>query len=671
MNSPNLPDWMLSAGREARARFQRAGMALTLGGEPTYVPLEPEGAEWSVAADGPSKLPLAQALARQLQSAVLPHSLNFYCPGKHYPGETNPRWALRLISGKDRSALVPWPQPGALDADPQALLQAIGQRLGVQLQPVKLIDPLNNKRQVWAAPLAQTDQGWSTSPWPLSESQRRLVASEGPPGLRLPLQHLPADVPRQLLTLDWLSDSWGLFLPPLAQPGFESLLAAIAAVLEAGQLAAPQLSGVVPADLENRWTVLGITADPGVLEINLPVCESWQVYANWLLDLEVATAAVGLRSWKLSGDGKQLGTGGGNHLLWGGPTLASNPLFQQPGWLVAVLRTWQHHPCLSYLFSANPVGVASQAPRADAVAGDLLELELALSSLEGLAAGDQRQLIGETLRHLLVDRSGNPHRSEISVDKFWNPGSPGGCQGLIEFRALESLPETPWMAAVALLWSCIGAWLLNPEHRPRKLKHHGHALHDRMLLPSVLWNDLEGLLRQLAEAGLRLDPNLYRQIWNWRCPLLLSWKLGDSGLEVRQALEPWPLLADVPQLGAITSRFVDTSLLRLELLSSGNFCEQYRLRINGRLLQLHQGVAGLRYCQSRLYPCLHPAMPSHLPLQLSIESLGGTVLASFASHGGANGAAEPFKPCEHMAEPLQEPLRSWPPGAICADLRLN
>ena len=81
---------MLAAGQEARKRFQNSAMELTLGGEPTYVPLEPKGAEWSVAADGRSKLTYANALAKQLQSDVLPGSICFFCPGKHYPGETNP-----------------------------------------------------------------------------------------------------------------------------------------------------------------------------------------------------------------------------------------------------------------------------------------------------------------------------------------------------------------------------------------------------------------------------------------------------------------------------------------------------------------------------------------------------------------------------------------------------
>ena len=101
-----------AAAAAAEARLRAAGIHLTLGGEPTYVPLEPEGAEWSVCADGPTKLPIAQRLARELQQQVWPGSTLLYCPGKRYEGEVNPRWALRLITGLEGSPPpVRWPEP--------------------------------------------------------------------------------------------------------------------------------------------------------------------------------------------------------------------------------------------------------------------------------------------------------------------------------------------------------------------------------------------------------------------------------------------------------------------------------------------------------------------------------------------------------------------------------
>lgn len=72
------------------ARLQRAGIRLTMGGEPTLVPIDPKGAEWSVAADGPTKLRYARRLAAELQRRAWPGSTLLYCPGKRYDGEVNP-----------------------------------------------------------------------------------------------------------------------------------------------------------------------------------------------------------------------------------------------------------------------------------------------------------------------------------------------------------------------------------------------------------------------------------------------------------------------------------------------------------------------------------------------------------------------------------------------------
>jgi len=66
---------------------------------------------------------------------------------------------------------------------------------------------------------------------------------------------------------------------------------------------------------------------------------------------------------------------------------------------------------------------------------------LAQHALARLQEGDQRVMIGETLHHLQAGRSGNTHRSETSLGKFWNPAWPAGCQGLIEFRAIETTPH--------------------------------------------------------------------------------------------------------------------------------------------------------------------------------------------------------------------------------------
>ncbi|MFZ9269762.1 MAG: transglutaminase family protein [Prochlorococcaceae cyanobacterium] len=675
-SSPTLE----ATARAVEERLVRSGIALTMGGEPTFVPVNPEGAEWSVAADGPTKLAYARALAVELQNRVWPGCTILFCPGKRYDGEVNPRWALRLITKADGSPLVPWPDvpKQGVSAPPEpeaieALLSGLGLCLGAALHPVELSDPQDPQRRVWAVPLAWDQERWHTIAWTLAPALRQLNGATGPAGLRLPLEHFPSGVLKQVLTIEVHANGWGLFLPPVPRQPFEQLLQAIAA--SSSSLAPPELSGVVPLDLDGRWQVLGLTADPGVLEVNLPVCSTWQHYADWLQALEDAAAQVGLRSFKQQAD-RSSGTGGGNHLLLGGPELSRHPLFARPAWLVAILRYWQHHPSLAYLFSGNSVGPASQAPRCDEGSTSLLDLELAHRLLEQLREGDDHRVaIGETLRHLHADRSGNTHRSEISLDKFWNPAWSAGCQGLLEFRAIESMPDHRWSAAVALLVRALVVMLLDPARRPSALQPWGDTLHDQALLPSQLWADLQLVLADLEAAALPLPNEVFQAIWQWRFPLLLQWQSHNVGLEIREALEPWPLLCDVPVEGGSTSRFVDSSLRRFEVMLHGPFSKDYQLKIDGRPLPLAAGVGqpiAVRYRQEALYPCLHPLMPVHVPLRLDlVAQADGLAVASWILEDPASGfcSVEPVAAGASHPAAATLPLRPAAPGLCTMDLR--
>jgi uncharacterized protein (DUF2126 family) len=668
-----------TTAQRVEQRLRNAGIRLTFGGEPTYVPRDPQGAEWTVAADGPTKLSFAKALAAELQRRVWPLATLLYCSGKRYEGETNPRWALRLITRCHNQPLVVWPQRLGSPAVPppagggRGLLEAIGEHLGCRLHPIALRDPLDQARDVWAAPLCHDNGHWQGALWSLGHEQRRLSKAPGPAGLRLPLEHLPEGIPRQVLTLERSHSGWGLFLPPVSRLALEQLIAAIATISAPWQ--EPELSGVLPLDIAGHWQVLGLTADPGVLEVNLPVCETWAEYAHWLAVLEEAGDAVGLVAWKREGN-RRVGTGGGNHLLWGGPSLEpeNHPFFCRPAWLVAVLRYWQHHPCLAYLFSGRSVGPASQAPRPDEGSAAWLDLVLAHQWLEQLGDGDQRVAISETLRHLHADRSGNTHRSEISLDKFWNPAWPAGCQGLIEFRALETMPHHQWNSAVALLWRALAVHLLDPRHRPDQLIPWGAHLHDQAMLPSQLWGDLEAILQDLAADQLALDPEPFRQIWHWRFPSLLSWQDGSSNatLEIREALEPWPLLCDTPVEGGLTSRFVDSSLRRFEVIGNADFHDRYQLHLNGRRLPQPAepgNPLAVRYRHDAFYPCLNPCLPVQVPLQLVLQSRYGLVLDSWQLDNEQQGFQQVSPP---EGSPFGgQPWRGAWKGACTVDLRLG
>jgi uncharacterized protein (DUF2126 family) len=671
-----IAPWMDAAASRAEAIFRKHGVQLTLGGEPTFVPINPVGAEWNYAAVGPTKLAYAWKVAENLQRDRLPDSAAFFCPGKLYPGEINPRWVLRILANRNGTPLFRLPQIAAsLKSDAASLLaEAICLGLDVSSHWRPFRDPNNPHTEILAMPLDYTDERWRSTRWPLGKDERILSGADGPAGLRLPLDRLPSKVTRRALCIERNGEALAIFVPPLLQQPFLELLSTIEQAALNAKIGKIVLQGYIPVDEAGSWISLGLSADPGVLEVNLPACSSWREYADWIAAVTSSCHAAGLRSWKEFSEDHPQGSGGGSHLLWGGPTLEANPFFTRPAWLAAILRFWQHHPSLAYLFTGCYVGASSQAPRPDESARDLYDMEMAYAFLESLPTGDHRELINETLRHLQTDISGNTHRSEISFDKFWNPSWPAGALGLVEFRAIECLPRTDWMSSVALLWNCIAAYLLEARIS-RKLKRFGTKLHDQYLLPERLWSDLEAILEELEQNGFKLDRRTFRDIWNWRFPILLEWRKSGAHLVVRRALESWPLLCETPIEGGTTSRFVDTSIQRLEFRGDAAFNARFHIYVNGRLLGLHQVstnsfLSGLRYRRTKLYPSMHPGISTQLPLSIMfVDRESGRCAAQFAM----NASDRAFKAAarSEVARLTSRPCRGGRKGDLTCDLRLG
>jgi len=615
---------MTHISRQAEAVFARHGVRLTLGGEPTFVPIRPEGPEWNFAAVGPTKLGYALKMAARLSArGPLKGAAKFYCPGKLYPGEVNPRWVIRLIANRDgRPLWRPAPArtaPGAHSARP--LAAAICKNLGVPSHWVRFKDARNPHSEILAMPLDHEGGIWHSARWPLPPDDAVLSEAEGVAGLRLPLHRIPEGIARRAISIERSGGTHSVFFPPLLQEPFLELLAATETAARHLGIRNVDLQGYAPSDEAHAWTVLGLTADPGVLEVNVPAAASWEEYAAWIERITYAAEKSGLRSWKEPDADHPQGSGGGNHLLWGGPTIEQNPFFARPKWLASVIRFWQHHPSLAYMFTGSYVGASSQAPRPDESARDLYDIDMAYAFLESLPPGDHRELINETLRHIHIDVTGNSHRSEISFDKFWTLSSPSGALGLIEFRAIEALPRLDWACSVVLLWTCLAARCL--EARPAKgLKRFGASLLDEYFLPAVLWHDFSDVLGAVRDAGFALEDEPYRSIWDWRFPVLLQWGSGDTALTARRAHESWPLLSETPVEGGTTSRFVDTSMHRIEFAAGPGWTDHHTLYVAGRPLPLQPHaaglLAGLRYRRTNLYPALHPGIPTQLPLHVTI-----------------------------------------------------
>ena len=383
-----------------------------------------------------------------------------------------------------------------------------------------------------------------------------------------------------------------------------------------------------PADLAAagaaaRW--LTVTPDPGVVEVNMAPCASARELSAQAHAIWAAAADAGLSAVRARFNGDLVDSGGAGQLSIGGATPEASPFVRYPHVLPALVRYVNNHPSLSYWFAGECVGAASQGPRPDEGTRERRdELVVALAHLERLA--DRGELpparLWQALAPLLVDAAGNSHRAELNVEKLWNPhiprhGARHGRMGLVELRAIR-MPEHPAMlAALAVLVRSIVARLVVADYRAPLIEWHDE-LHDRFALPSALARDLRYVLGDLDEHGLGVPAELRRELLAWR-PAGIACRLGDATLELRPALEFWPLVGDVASQERAGARHVDASTARLELSIDGPGPD--RVLVAGRWAQLRPLGDGVRAVgvRRRVYEPsdgLHPGLPVTDPLVL-------------------------------------------------------
>jgi uncharacterized protein (DUF2126 family) len=511
----------------------------------------------------------------------------------------------------------------------------------------------------------------------------------------LPAEYDPTRHPQQGESAPWIirtalcveprEGRLHVFMPPAeSTEDYLDLIAGIEVAVK--EMGTPVIIEGETPPRDPRLNKLAVTPDPGVIEVNLHPSRSWDELVERTTTLYEEAHLTRLGTEKFMVDGRHTGTGGGNHIIIGGETPQDSPVLRRPDLLRSLLSYWQNHPSLSWLFSGLFIGPTSQAPRIDEARNDsLYELEVAFKELERnlkTFGYTPPWLCDRLFRNLLIDASGNTHRSEFSIDKLFAPESSSGRLGLVEMRAFEMPPHSRMSLAQHLLLRGLIAKFWNEPYQ-NGLVRWGTDIHDRWMLPHFCETDFRDVIGDLRASGYPFEFDWFAPHFEFRFPFIGDLEQRDIQLELRTALEPWHVLGEEPGGGA-TVRYVDSSVERLQVKARGLAGDRFAVVVGGHRLPLHptgtngEAVAGVRYRAWQPPECLQPTIGVHAPLVLDVvdtwnqRSVGGC--AYHVTHpGGRSYDTFPVNSYEAESRRLNRFFRhGHTPGKIpVAPLKLN
>lgn len=621
------------------------GVDVWVGMEPTFTRRFAETPEWLSEALGTEKLQYAYALLKETCNRQ-PGGIVLHTLGRQYADEDLPRWNMGYYQARNNNDIWHGPPDPYLVLEPGDALRARPADIEIFWQALN--DALN--RPSWKSAAFTVEKGLryrlllrcdGTKP-DVDSHKKPLLTRRSVHESRIPLNGLTDALAKEgdlLLCMDkgtavgadHANASVVIELPEVADVSiFMQLIQCIAQAAKQGVIETLLLQGFPPpVDASVAWTT--ITPDPAVIEINQAPADNAENFFTRCELYYSAADAVGLQPYRLHYNGVVSGSGGGGQFTLGGTTPLKSPFFCYPQLLPRLLRYFNAHPALSYWFAPPSIGSTSQSPRADEnVKQSFQELSLVLEQLDAVEQPEP-EFIWRSLSPFLVDPSGNSHRSELNIEKLWNPYLPGrGCLGLVEFRSFRMTRSPQTATAIAVFLRSIVA-MLSREDKVTQLLDHSSCLHDKYALPFYLQEDLEFVFNDLHDAGLPIHDYLKTILLQEPVRFIGKAVFHGCCIELQQALEFWPLIGDASQQGGSGSRLVDASTTRLQITigveaEEAAPLDDWELWIDGYRvpLQLAHGpgrtlkVTGLRYRNFMPEIGLHPGIAARSSITLTL-----------------------------------------------------